>query len=262
GELILENVKLEFEGNLFTEEETLFTRIQINKQGYGKLKNNEGNILYLIVLSRKKALNLNANFNEKNLFIAWGVYSILFNNQNNLKIETFDQETLFLLDPNNQYSNFEDIENCPIPGLKKKLIDTKIKVPEIKFTLWEELITRWDNELSSKVWKEINFEKEHDPLDHGFSCGHVLYKCEFIIPDENKLKLRLNIRNKAAVWLNGVFIEGDEMYSIKYLHPGAKNGPDPTFLGSKKYDLSLALVPGKNILYIITENLDLIQKVL
>jgi len=55
--------------------------------------------------------------------------------------------------------------------------------------------------------------------------------------------------------LNGQFIGGHETYNVSVGQPGAMNGDDPPLLGAENYDLSKSIKSGKNILYVITENL-------
>lgn len=252
GELILKGTDFKVKGNCETYKKGEITRFIFSNEGYFCITNKDNQNLYLIVLSLQEALTLNANFSNNELQVAWGVYSIFFENES-LKIETFGIQTVYLLTMKSNIPEFKRIENSPVPGLKEKVFTPKLEIPTIELKKWHYIKTNWSSH--PEIWEEIDIKKEKDPIDHHFTSGHILYKCEFDISRVKKLNLKLNIRNKAAVWLNDNFIGGHNTYSIIYLLPGAKNGPDPTFLGKKKYKLRKVLKSGKNILYILTENL-------
>ena len=127
------------------------------------------------------------------------------------------------------------------------------QIPNVKD--WYRIKTDWSNRTDREIWKEISFPNERDPIDHHFTSGHILYKCIFDVKHVKKLKLKLNIRHKAALWLNGHFIGESIAYKAKILRAGAFQGPEFISLGSKKFDLTPNLNQGKNVLYILTENL-------
>ncbi|MFW9773188.1 MAG: beta-galactosidase [Candidatus Thorarchaeota archaeon] len=252
GELILRGTNFKVQGNCETHKQGGITRFIFPNEGYSWIINKDNQNLYIIILSLQEALTINANLSNNNFQVAWGAYSIFFEN-NVLNIEILGTQTVYLLTMNSNASEFKRVENCLIPGLKKRTFAPRLDITTIELNKWDYIKTNWSS--NPEIWKKIDFKKEKDPIDHQFTCGHILYKCEFEISRVKKLNLKLNIRNKCAIWLNDTFIGGHNTYSIIYLLPGAKNGPDPTFLGKKTYKLKKALKSGKNVLYILTENL-------
>ncbi|MFX0146815.1 MAG: beta-galactosidase [Candidatus Hodarchaeota archaeon] len=254
GELTLKSTNLSVKGNCRALEQGGITRVIFPSKGYFCITNKDNQNLYVIVLSLEEALTLNADFSSNELQVSWGAYSIHFENDS-LFIESLENQTVLLLTMKDEITGFKRIENIPIPGLYRKVLNPKFEILPIRLNKWYSLRTNWSNNDHSEIWKEINFKNEKDPIDHHFTSGHILYKCEFEVSKLIKINIKLNIRNKTAIWLNEKFIGGHNTYSIIYLLPGAKNGPDPTFLGKKKYKLGNALKIGRNILYVLTENL-------
>jgi len=255
GELILKGTEYNIEGDINSCVDDEFTRYTFHKEGFGSIINPEGKKLYIICLSKENALTLNADFTESDFKLAWGAYSLFFTKENILEIETIGTQRVELLTSKSNVSGFEDVSNSIIPGLKNGNFGEKITVPEISLVKWHKNQADWGNLASSDVWKEINFDTERDPIDHHFTSGHVLYKCEFFVSNEDSLNLKINTRHKSAFWLNGKFIGGQETYSLKAGHPGATDGDDPPLLGAENYDISKSIKKGKNLLYVITENL-------
>jgi hypothetical protein len=254
GELILKGTDFRIKGNCEVHKQGGITRLIFPNGGYFCTTNKDNQNLYIITLSLQEALTLNADISNDELQVAWGGYSILFEDKT-LKVEILGTQTVFLLTIKPDIPEFNRVENIPLPGLKERNFSPKLEIPSIEFNEWYSIKTDWCSNIHREIWKQIDFRNEKDPIDHHFTCGHILYKCEFDILRVKKLNLKLNIRNKTAIWLNGHFIGGHNTYSITYLLPGAKNGPDPTFLGKKTYKLRNALKSGKNVLYILTENL-------
>ena len=255
GELILKGTKFETKGTAQIDVEKDICRIIFPNNELNCIINSEGKKLYLICLSKKDALSLNADLNGLNLKIAWGAYSLFFNDKNQLELETIGSQTVWLLNSQPYVVGFENLKDETIPGLKKGVFGKSIEIPKVKFEKWYKLKTDWDTNTDLKIWKEINFETERNPLDHCYINGHVLYKCKFEINKEKRLKLRLNTRHKSAIWTNGQFIGGHYNYKTKLLKAGSMNGPDFKRFSSIKYDLTIAIKPGKNELFIITESL-------
>jgi hypothetical protein len=255
GELLLKGSEFEVKGDIKPFKEDTFTRFCFPNEGYGCILNAEGKNLYIICLSIEDALTLNADFSESDIKLAWGAYSLFFIEKDTLEIETIENQTIWLLSTKKYIDGFEAILDIPIPGLKKGTFGKNIKIPKIDLDKWSQIRTDWSNITNPEIWKEIKFNTERDPIDHHFSSGHVLYKCEFLLSHDDSLKLKINIRHKCAIWLNSQFIGGHETYNYKAGQPGAMNGNDSPLLGAQEYDLSQSIKSGINILYIITENL-------
>jgi hypothetical protein len=255
GELLLNGNNYTTKGDIKVINEENFTRFIFQNEGYSQITNLSGNKLFIICLSEKEALTLNANFKDNNIQLAWGVYSIFFNRFDQLEIETIGKQTLKLLNFSSKNKNLENINGIFNPNLRIGEFGEKCIPKSPKLKNWSRIKTDWSNNMDRKVWKEINFPDERDPIDHHFTSGHVLYKCIFDINKLEKLKFKLNIRHKAAIWLNGHFIGESIVYKAKILRPGAFQGPEFPSIGSKKFNLTHKLNQGKNVLYILTENL-------
>ena len=152
---------------------------------------------------------------------------------------------------------FQPVGNKTVPGLMKRRFEPVLDTSgePLQTGSWARRPIQWDAEEWKDLWKPIRLEQEKDPLDHLFASGHVLYRCNFK-SQSPRLSLKLNVRHRATVWLNGKCLGGHVTYGLRVLKAGAKNGPDPAFLGAKRYDLSPSLHrDGMNTLVILTENL-------
>ena len=120
---------------------------------------------------------------------------------------------------------------------------------------WAKYPIRWDATELESFWKKIDIQKEHDPLDHLYTSGHVVYRCVFY-PTERKLILKLNIRHKVAIWVNGQNVGGNIAYGLGFLQAGAKQGPDPSSKGAHTYDLTTYINQNmENTMIILVESL-------
>ncbi|MFW9947853.1 MAG: beta-galactosidase [Candidatus Odinarchaeota archaeon] len=255
GELLLEGTDFEVSGKIKSFFEGDFTRISFDSQGSGLITNINQKKLYILCLSEELALTLNADFNESNIRLAWGAYSLFFSNSNAIEAEILETQTIWILDSDNTPEGFEKVENSNIPGLMKKSYSSNIELPELSFGTWYKLKTNWANQDNSNIWKRINFEIDKDPIDHHYMCGHVLYKCEFYTSHFQNFNIKINSRHKTAIWLNNQFIGGHNTYSINSMQPGAMIGIDPSDKGGEVYELTNYLKSDRNILFILTENL-------
>lgn len=257
GELILIGTQFKAQGDLkiVPEEAANLTRVSFVQAGMGRLTKSNGQALYLVCLSREDALTLNADFSGSALQVAWGAYSLFFNKSGDLEIETIGQQEVKLLSTSKSTPGFEEVANLHLPNLKKGIFGESVSVSGIITNEWQQRKVPFDGSDISELWKEINFATERDLIDHRFLSGHALYKCEFVAPTGPKLKIKINVRHKAGIWLNGHFIGATSSYSLGYGGAGAVNGPDFKF-GSKTFDLSPAILWGqKNTLHILTESL-------
>ena len=255
GELILKGTEYNIKGDIESYVDDNITRFFFQKEGFGCIINPEGKKLYTICLSKENTLTLNADFTESDIKLAWGAYSLFFTKENILEIETIGTQSVGLLTTKSNINGFEDISDSIIPGLKKGNFGEKMKAPEISLEKWYKNQTDWGNLTSLEIWKEINFDTERDPIDHHFTSGHILYKCEFFVSNEEFLNFKINTRHKSAIWFNNQFIGGQETYSLNAGKPGATDGDDPPLLGAENYDISKSIKKGKNLFFILTENL-------
>jgi len=253
GELILKGTKFDTKGSVKIDVEKEFSRFTFPKDGFSCIINSEGNKLYTICLTKIDALSLNADL--KDLKIAWGAYSLFFNNKNQLELETIGSQTIWLLTTKSKILGFEDVKEDAILGVKKGVFGKAIEIPDVKLEKWYKLKMDWDSITDPKIWKGIDFKTERNPLHHCYVNGHVLYKCEFELKEEKSLKLKLITRHKSAIWMNGQFIGGHYNYKYKLLKAGSMNGPDFKRSSSVIYDLTKEIKSEKNVLFVITENL-------
>ncbi|KAJ3200453.1 hypothetical protein HDU67_002070, partial [Dinochytrium kinnereticum] len=92
-------------------------------------------------------------------------------------------------------------------------------------------------------------------IDLGFTSGHSFYKVEFEVTDLSApVKLSLDIRNRATLYLNNVVMGGHTTYSLQLLKPGAKNGPDPWPQWTDYVLPQNGVVKGKNCVVIMIES--------
>ncbi|MFX0024932.1 MAG: beta-galactosidase [Candidatus Hermodarchaeota archaeon] len=255
GELLIDGTHFEISGKINSYVEGGFTRISFDSQESGLIANSSGGKLYILCLSEETALTLNADFNESDIRLGWGAYSLFFSKNGDIETEILESQTVWILDSSNTAEGFEKVEDSIIPGLMKRIYSSKIELPELSFGTWYKLKTNWANQDNSNIWKEIDFEIDKNPIDHNYMCGHVLYKCEFHTSNFQNLTVKINSRHKTAIWLNNQFIGGHNTYSINSMQPGAMMGIDPPDKGGEIYDLTKFIKSDKNILFILTENL-------
>jgi len=255
GELLLKGTDFEISGDMNAIIEDSFTRISFLREGFGRVTNQEGKKLFLICFSKENALTLNADFSGTDIKLAWGAYSLFFTNTNTLEVESFGEQKVWLLNSQSTISGFNESKESIIPGLQYRKFSSSIIIPEVSFEKWYKLQTEWCNNLNQEIWKEIDFNTERDPIDHHFTSGHVLYKCEFKQSSEENITLTINSRHKTAVWINDHFLGGHTTYSYNANEPGAMNGIDPAEKGAQVYELTNLNKSNSNFLFIITENL-------
>lgn len=255
GECLLEGSGFRLSGELESHEEKEFIRISFPKGGFGRVKSLEGKNLYLVCLTEEEALTLNADFSGPEVSAAWGAYSLFFNSAGRLEIETFGRQDIWVLNTRRFPSGFTEVRGCPVPGLRHAVMGKDPEVSPPKLRTWKKIKTDWSHADDPPYWRPIAYGINHDPLDHHFACGHVLYKCVFK-PSPGRLMLKLNARHKAAVWVNGRYMGGQSVYHAGMLKRGAMNGPDFRKRGAASYDLSGALREGEeDVLLVLTESL-------
>ncbi|MHA1734728.1 MAG: beta-galactosidase [Promethearchaeota archaeon] len=269
GELLLEGTGFEVAGVAERDEGNGFTRLSFPTPGTARVENHgtsrgetggkaggRAGVLYILALTREEALTFNAEAFRGGVVAAWGPYSLSFAPGGvEIEAEALGDQRLRLLHAGPKPEGFSGGDGVVVPGYWETELAGAASPPEVRLGGWEEARVDWfeDPEVG---WQEINFKKERDPLYHGFTSGHVLYKCSFHPFGRQKLTIRLNTRHKCALYFNGKFVGGHHTYSTSYMKAGAKNGPDPHFLGARKYDLTDGVVPGQeNVLVVLVESL-------
>ena len=131
-------------------------------------------------------------------------------------------------------------------------------------------------------WRPILYS-HRAPLSHGFTSGHILYRCEFVDPASRSLAggralaLTVNVRHRCALWLNGHPLGGHTSYRSIWeiieahgafhgvLHnipiaAATSNGGDNARLGGRRYPVPPHMLrpPGQvNELVIVVESFGL-----
>ncbi len=255
GELLLDGDGFKVLGGAMLVVEGNLTRVQFVAPGFATVTSRSGKILDIVCLSMVEALTCNARYIEGELAITWGAHGSYFSREKSVDFRVLGKQRVYLFS-SHYMKGFDDVKVAPFPGLKAAELGEEISIIDLVPSGWE----RMKPALDKVTWKPIDIQAGRDPIDHGFMCGHVLYKCTFNPGDVKRLTLKLNIRHKVAAWLNGKFIGSHHVYNlatlIDPLHPGSINGPDPLKLGGRKYDLSRAITPGKdNELIVLVESL-------
>jgi hypothetical protein len=277
GEILLEGNQFSVSGTMKTVVDQGFSRIWFEDEGIASVVTPDGKVLDILCLSRANARTCNADFSSDTVRIAWGTYACIFTRDGKLEVQAEGKERLYLLTYEQAsipgFSSFKDSDVTALHYDKDlawphdldtclKFADVGDEEPDVDLgnLQWSRIKMDLAAADEAAAWKSINIETENDPIDHGFMSGHVIYKCEFDPGNAKDMGLALNIRHKAAVWLNGKYIGSQKNYTVTLLiaptSPGGINGPDPLFLGTKKYNLSKALKLGEtNHLVVITESL-------
>ncbi|MBN2153295.1 MAG: beta-galactosidase [Candidatus Lokiarchaeota archaeon] len=255
GELLLDGDGFKAAGGATLVEEAGFTRVQFASPGLATVSSRAGRILDIVCLSMEEALTCNTRFMEGESVITWGAHESYFTRENTVEIHALGKQRVHLFSSRNA-EGFSDVDGSPFPGLKVAELGEDADDVDVDPSGWE----RMKIGPGQVSWKAIDRATQLDPIDHGFMCGHVIYKCTFNPGDAKDLSIKLNIRHKAAVWLNGKCVGGHHVYNLAALidpfHPGSINGPDPLRLGGRNYNLSGAIKPGKeNDLLVLVENL-------
>jgi len=247
GEIILEGTNWKAEGIARSEIEQNLTRISICGKGTGCIRSVNGKEgskikpVYLMVFTEEEALTLNA-IQTPTVKAAWGAYGIFFSNSQQIEIETHGSQTISLLSNSATLApGFTVIKESAVPFLSQKEFGRPLpknsELPQPKWNQWE---NSESNLAKASYWKQIDFATQRDPLDHGFMSGHILYKCEFK-SSNTAIKLKLNIRNRCGIWVDGTCVGGHYSYNFGLFMTGSMNGPDPSFLGTRTYDLGAAM---------------------
>lgn len=277
GEILIEGNEFSISGTMKTDVDKGFSRIWFEDEGIASVITSGDNVLDIICLSPASARTCNADFSGDTVKIAWGPHACYFTRDRKLEVQAAGKERLYLMTyESTEISGFSAFKDSDVTTLhyNKEFawphnLDTCLKYADvgedepdidIENLKWSRFKIDLSSANDAMAWKSIDIETQNDPIDHGFMSGHVIYKCEFDPGTNKAMNLDLNIRHKAAVWLNGKFLGSQKNYTLTALisltSPGGINGPDPLFLGTKKYDLAPALKPGEtNQLVVITESL-------
>jgi hypothetical protein len=216
-----------------------------------------GGALYIIGLSKSDASTLFAEFEEPYWnngqkkypsFVAWGADNFYYDKtSNSLEINHRRLETEAHLI---SFDTLEDSRLTPTFGaydlpliqtLKYENPTEPIGPVSIAFNHWNQRTV----DFNSLPWQKVKSLQENksatfNTIDYHFTSGHALYKTTFKTPDNKNpyVTLSVNARNRATVLINGQIVGGHTTYSRQLFMPGAKIGPDPYFLGKRRYDLT------------------------
>ncbi|KAJ3206819.1 hypothetical protein HK099_000406 [Clydaea vesicula] len=112
--------------------------------------------------------------------------------------------------------------------------------------------------LKNLASTNYEFKPSMDPLDFGFTSGHVLYKFTFDINNKaTTIEFNISYRHRATIYLNGEAVGGSLTYSLQLFQPGTKVGPEWNFGGWKRFTLPKNILNETNELVIITESFGL-----
>ena len=216
--------------------------------------------IFLVVLSEREALTLGADLRgdpgERRVrSVGWGPYFLHFAPDDVLEVEATGPGSVSVLRdpaeaPPRPPPGFHAVP-APVPGLAVRTLDVSPAPPRVETGPWSRRTLDWER----APWIPVDLERSGDPLDHGFTGGHVAYRCRFQVPEPGPLELRLGIRHRCTLWLNGRGLGGHTTYARRFLAPGAKNGPDPRRLGVRRYHLGSGLREGENELVVLVESL-------
>ncbi|KAG0747838.1 hypothetical protein G6F57_008660 [Rhizopus arrhizus] len=273
GGMVFKNKQVKITGNMqnnvLRADGSLVVLSFEKSRGWTKIETATGH-LYIVGLDKYDAGTLYAEFDEPYWatgekkhapFVAWGADEFYYNKKSQeleVKHRISEKSAHFL-----SFSTMDDarvkagsaLYDLPIIH---SLVFEHHKSPlpvSVQFNQWE---TR-SVDFADMPWSSIektNRTIAFDSLDHLFTSGHILYRKLFKHPG-HKVKLSLNMRNRATVLLNGRVIGGHTTYSRQLFSTGAKIGPDPWFLGTQTYDLSHALSENENELVILVESFGL-----
>jgi len=256
GELLFGQADLTVSGNAELERRDGAACVRFLRHGAARLTAGDGRALTLLALPEEDALTLTADFEDREIRrIAWGAYSLLFH-RGKLVVETVRPSVVRFVGAGIP-EGFRPAGDETLVQLRSRAFDPGADASADPLPLgpWSRRPVDWDDALCGPGWKPVDMKTGRDPLDHLYTSGHVLYRCRFA-PASGTLSLKLNIRHRAVVWVNGRCAGGHHTYGLEVLRPGAKNGPDPSFLGARRYDLGPFLVPGReNALVVLVESL-------
>ncbi|KAF9436963.1 hypothetical protein BGZ76_002414 [Entomortierella beljakovae] len=196
--------------------------------------------------------------------VTWGSYNaIYYPNQSLLSVETTEpqNELHVLLFKERSVSSLNDSiygPNLPYQVLSLKAGKAESQVQDsasqwvgnnlqgVPFSKWETRST----DFSSYDWKDCPKKSSYSDvfqkvnLDYHFTSGHIIYRGTFktrnatqndslLSWNKNLVSLKINMRNRAIVFVNGVCIGSYMTYSRQLMSPGAKMGYDPVSFGSR-----------------------------
>lgn len=256
GEILLEGQGMQSKGDCKIEEVDSHTRISFPKPGFGLVQNNQGKKLYLISLTLKEALSLNAHFGDE-VQLAWGAYSIYFHSADTLEVETMGEQQVKVLSSRKLKKKSKPIDHSPIPGIQ--LLELGQPVMEDSIALQDWAMAKIDlfKDIQNRTWKKVD-KNDFDAIYHNYTSGHVLYQCKFDPGKQINQSIKINMRHKCGIWINGKCIGGHYTYHPGLLKPGTMDGPDLNLFCTKEYDLSPFIKPEQeNTLIILLEHLGL-----
>lgn len=285
GEMAFDNESkdLEFSGNMHHSVREQATAVVVgfgDVQGWTKVTK-AGKDLYIISLSASDVSTLFAEFHDpywykadarsQPIVLTWGADSAFYNRQDRtLEINHNDNESEVHI------VTFEKLQNSDLstddgkynlPFIRKKVFAPTNQASKKEEETLQIPLTNWayrSTDLASLPWSSLvpsgKDKATFEALDHLYTSGHVLYRTTFRA--DKDVTLSVNARNRATIILNGKIVGGHTTYSRQLFMPGAKIGPDPYFLGSKKYPLPTALLSsnGTNELVVVVDSFGLCRQ--
>lgn len=260
GELLLEGTNYSHKGYINSVEEENFTRFSFVKAGFDTISSEIGDKLYIMCLEIEDALTLNADLESEDVRLTWGSYASHFTPDGGLELYTIGKQDIRLLCCEDKVEKFKDLKLSQIPGMKFTEFGTTITEEDsldIELANWQAIKPNCAED--DDIWKPIDYDEEKDPLDHGYLGAHTLYRWQFTPSKVKESKLKLNVRHKAGIWVNGQCVGEHDTYKVATFNPftaGSMNGPDPTFLGSQIYEIGDLIKPQEtNTIFVLTESL-------
>lgn len=226
--------------------------LRIRGTGAARLLGPQDQVIYLLVISEQDANTLTRSSTAGALKLAWGCHFAHFSDSGILKAQAWQprEDLNLLLESPPQRPGFEPVDS-PIPGVFHTTISgpSPERPPALK---WYEL----PEPTIPPTWKDLP-PGSWNPLEHGYLGGCILYRCRFQAKP-GKTWLKLSVRHKCGVWLNGRLLGGHHTYNPGMFRPGAMNGPDLRPGDTHTYRLNEHLLQDReNELLILVESLGL-----
>ncbi|ORX44769.1 hypothetical protein DM01DRAFT_1411215 [Hesseltinella vesiculosa] len=232
-------------------------------EGWTKITTTDGH-LFLVGLTKEAAMTIHADFEAPYWtgegdkpqrypgLVAWGADTLFYNKiKGSLSVEynVHDQQVHVVTWSKPQDSRLAHDDKDATASGTGVPYHRVLTLPDHRhepltisraLTAWESSTVQWDD----LPWQPLRTNSKGDlvweSLDYHFTSGHALYRNDFTTPpsQQPRVQLTLNMRHRATVLMNGRIVGGHTTYSRQLFMPGAKVGPDPSFMGSRTYDLS------------------------
>lgn len=283
GEMAFDNSgnDLEFSGNMHHAVRQQSTAAIVgfgDVQGWTKVTKN-GRNLFIVSLAPADVSTIYADFHDpywsntqptsQPVIVTWGSDNAYYDRkeqQLQVHFNDLDQDLHIIAFDNSVGKKLAlDNDKYNLPFIyKKDLTKGLVKKDDLQISL-----SNWgtrSTDLAGLSWSSLVPQGKDKPtfnaIDHLYTSGHVLYRTTFKSSANNTVTLSVNARNRATIILNGKIVGGHTTYSRQLFMPGAKIGPDPYFIGSKKYRLPSELMNenGTNELVVAVDSFGLCRQ--